>query len=113
MVRTMLEELRLSSEPKYLVEAAMKYLRGLKGHLVRDKRMIRERAAGGGSNGTAPATVSMMIPSGQFGAPSGQQVASSQNLAAVANGMPTHGDAAFQQMSLEDRVQALASFQPS
>lgn len=45
-MRTMLNELRLSNEPKYVVDAAMKYLKGLKGHLVRDKKLADKRAMG-------------------------------------------------------------------
>jgi chromodomain-helicase-DNA-binding protein 4 len=42
MVRLMLEMLRQSPEPRELVEAAAKYLKGVKGHLVASKRKARE-----------------------------------------------------------------------
>ena len=42
MVRLMLDTLKNSSEPKYLVDAAVKYLRGVKGHLVHAKKKIRD-----------------------------------------------------------------------
>jgi Chromatin remodeling factor Mit1 C-terminal Zn finger 2 len=42
MVRLMLETLRQSPEPRELVEAAAKYLKGVKGHLVANKRKARE-----------------------------------------------------------------------
>jgi chromodomain-helicase-DNA-binding protein 4 len=44
-VRAMLEALRNSNEPKELVDAAMKYLRGVKGTLVQQKKRDREKAA--------------------------------------------------------------------
>ncbi|KAK4556641.1 hypothetical protein LTR86_006212 [Recurvomyces mirabilis] len=45
--RTMLETLRYSKEPQHLVEAAKRYLKGLKGHLVQIKRQkeAKEHAA--------------------------------------------------------------------
>jgi hypothetical protein len=50
MVRMMLDTLKNSSEPRYLVDAATKYLRGVKGHLVHAKKKARdallEKAAG-------------------------------------------------------------------
>ncbi|KAE8862308.1 hypothetical protein PTNB29_04870 [Pyrenophora teres f. teres] len=44
-VREMLEALKNSPEKKELVEAAMKYLRGVKGTLVQQKKKDREKAA--------------------------------------------------------------------
>lgn len=44
MVRLMLDTLKNSSEPRYLVDAATKYLRGVKGHLVHSKKKAREAA---------------------------------------------------------------------
>jgi hypothetical protein len=44
MVRTMLEALKESPEPKYLVDQATKYLRGLKGSLAQEKRKALERS---------------------------------------------------------------------
>lgn len=44
MVRLMLDQLRNSPEDRQIVEAANKYLKGVKGHLVRDKRKARELA---------------------------------------------------------------------
>ncbi len=38
----MLETLKRSPEPRHLVEAAVKYLRGVKGHLVQKKKRERE-----------------------------------------------------------------------
>ncbi|KAF2465544.1 uncharacterized protein BDR25DRAFT_346076 [Lindgomyces ingoldianus] len=43
-VRDMLEALKTSPEKKELVEAATKYLRGVKGHLVQKKKKDREKA---------------------------------------------------------------------
>ena len=40
----MLQALKQSSEPKYLVDAATKYLRGVKGTLVQAKKVAREKA---------------------------------------------------------------------
>lgn len=45
-VRQMLDTLQQSVEPKYIVDAAKKYLKGLKGHLVQDKRKAAEKKAG-------------------------------------------------------------------
>ncbi|EOD46846.1 putative chromatin remodeling complex subunit protein [Neofusicoccum parvum UCRNP2] len=48
-VREMLNTLKQSSEPRHLVEAAVKYLRGVKGHLVQKKKQqaeMQRRAAG-------------------------------------------------------------------
>jgi hypothetical protein len=42
----MLDTLQQSLEPKYIVDAAKKYLRGLKGHLVQDKRRAMEKKEG-------------------------------------------------------------------
>lgn len=44
-VRQMLDTLQQSVEPKYIVDAAKKYLKGLKGHLVQDKRKAAEKKA--------------------------------------------------------------------
>jgi chromodomain-helicase-DNA-binding protein 4 len=44
-VRAMLEALRNSNEPKELVDLASKYLRGVKGKLVQQKKRDREKAA--------------------------------------------------------------------
>jgi hypothetical protein len=51
MVRLMLDDLKHSSEPRYLVDAATKYLRGVKGHLVHSKKRAREAAEGGAVGG--------------------------------------------------------------
>lgn len=45
-VRQMLDTLQQSLEPKYIVDAAKKYLKGLKGHLVQDKRKAVDKKAG-------------------------------------------------------------------
>jgi chromodomain-helicase-DNA-binding protein 4 len=42
MVSLMLETLKSSPEPRELVEAATKYLHGVKGHLVHIKKKARE-----------------------------------------------------------------------
>jgi Chromatin remodeling factor Mit1 C-terminal Zn finger 2 len=42
MVRLMLDTLKLSNEPQYLVDLAVKYLRGVKGSLVQSKKRARE-----------------------------------------------------------------------
>jgi len=44
MVRLMLEQLRNSPEDRQIVEAASKYLKGVKGHLVQNKKKAREHA---------------------------------------------------------------------
>jgi chromodomain-helicase-DNA-binding protein 4 len=51
----MLEALRSSNEPKELVDAAVKYLRGVKGTLVQQKKRDREKAIAA-KNGTLPPT---------------------------------------------------------
>jgi hypothetical protein len=53
MVVLMIESLKLSPEPRYLVEAAIKYLRGVKGSLVQAKKREREaaEAKANGGNG--------------------------------------------------------------
>ncbi|KAF2642782.1 hypothetical protein P280DRAFT_506129 [Massarina eburnea CBS 473.64] len=63
-VREMLEALKSSPEKKELVDAAKKYLRGVKGHLVQEKKKARERLMGpqGGP------TNHPIIPYGQPGA---------------------------------------------
>jgi chromodomain-helicase-DNA-binding protein 4 len=53
-VRAMLEALRNSNEPKELVEAAAKYLRGVKGTLVQQKKRDREKAAAAQNGGMQP-----------------------------------------------------------
>lgn len=45
-VRQLLDTLSQSLEPKYIVDLAKKYLKGLKGHLVQDKRKAAEKKAG-------------------------------------------------------------------
>jgi chromodomain-helicase-DNA-binding protein 4 len=50
-VRAMLEALRNSNEPKELVDLAAKYLRGVKGTLVQQKKRDREKAAAIAQNG--------------------------------------------------------------
>jgi hypothetical protein len=40
----MLETLKVSPEPKYLVDAAVRYLRGVKGSLAQSKKRAREAA---------------------------------------------------------------------
>jgi hypothetical protein len=42
MVRLMLDTLKVSNEPRYLVDLAVKYLRGVKGSLVQSKKRARE-----------------------------------------------------------------------
>jgi chromodomain-helicase-DNA-binding protein 4 len=51
----MLEALRNSNEPRELVEAAAKYLRGVKGTLVQQKKRDREKAAAAANGGVPPA----------------------------------------------------------
>lgn len=53
-VRAMIECLRQSNEPKHLVEAAVKYLRGVKGHLVQKKKMQQLQAGGSAGTGQQP-----------------------------------------------------------
>lgn len=53
-VRAMLEALRDSNEPKELVDLASKYLRGVKGTLVQQKKRDREKAATAAQNGGVP-----------------------------------------------------------
>jgi chromodomain-helicase-DNA-binding protein 4 len=53
-VRAMLEALRNSNEPKELVDLASKYLRGVKGTLVQQKKRNREKAAAAAQNGGVP-----------------------------------------------------------
>lgn len=58
-VREMLEALKSSPEKKELVEAAIKYLRGVKGHLVQMKKKQKEKAMmgpGAGAPGQAVGT---------------------------------------------------------
>lgn len=60
-VRAMLEALKSSPEKKELVDAAVKYLRGVKGTLVQQKKRDREKAAlakggNGGANGNVNAS---------------------------------------------------------
>jgi chromodomain-helicase-DNA-binding protein 4 len=45
-VRAMLDALKQSPEPSHLVQAALKYLKGVKGHLVQDKKKALEKATG-------------------------------------------------------------------
>ncbi|KAF2036763.1 hypothetical protein EK21DRAFT_106074 [Setomelanomma holmii] len=54
-VREMLEALKNSPEKKELVDAAMKYLRGVKGTLVQQKKRDREKAAAALNGGVPPA----------------------------------------------------------
>lgn len=54
-VKLMIEALKQSAEPKHLVEAAMKYLRGVKGTLVQHKKQVKEKAAAK-EHGTGPAS---------------------------------------------------------
>lgn len=57
-VREMLQALKSSPEKKELVDAAMKYLRGVKGALVQQKKREKEKAmmqASGGSQALLPA----------------------------------------------------------
>jgi chromodomain-helicase-DNA-binding protein 4 len=57
----MLEALRNSNEPKELVDAATKYLRGVKGTLVQQKKRDREKAAAA-QNATLPPTAAAGKP---------------------------------------------------
>jgi hypothetical protein len=117
----MLDELRLSSEPKYLVEAAMKYLRGLKGHLVRDKKVARQRALGSVPSGVG-AAVNGGAENGVVNGGGGvmQNGGTQVNGSAQVNGGawidggqagPVEGSAEWAQLPIEDRLQALAGFQ--
>ncbi|PVI04094.1 hypothetical protein DM02DRAFT_519327 [Periconia macrospinosa] len=67
-VREMLEALKSSPEKKEHVEAAIKYLRGVKGTLVQQKKRDKEKAQGGGP----PLRVQ------QYGQPPSQQQPSQQ-----------------------------------
>jgi hypothetical protein len=121
MVRTMLEELRLSSEPRYLVDAAMKYLRGLKGHLVQNKRLAKQRANGvippavggyaaGPGDGVGGVEVAPMYPDPNAAFAQGVR----NGFRDVVNGGqqgPVQGSEAWNLLSVEDRLQgALAEF---
>lgn len=53
-VRAMLEALRNSNEAKELVDLASRYLRGVKGTLVQQKKRDREKAAAAAQNGGVP-----------------------------------------------------------
>lgn len=44
-VRDMLSALKQSTESRYLIDTATKYLKGVKGHLVADKKRRMQRAA--------------------------------------------------------------------
>ena len=116
MVRTMLDQLKLSSEPKYLVDAAMKYLRGLKGHLVQNKKVAKARAEGtlpGPGNGVTTGmgtnlNVNMNGINGAMGL-------AASYAAAIGQGGQGHqyqqGTAAWNALSVEDRLQgALARY---
>jgi chromodomain-helicase-DNA-binding protein 4 len=56
-VREMLEALKNSPEKRELVDAAMKYLRGVKGTLVQQKKKDREKAAALANGGVPPVSV--------------------------------------------------------
>jgi chromodomain-helicase-DNA-binding protein 4 len=56
-VRAMLEALKNSPEQRELVDAAMKYLRGVKGTLVQQKKRDRDKAATLANGGVPPAPV--------------------------------------------------------
>jgi chromodomain-helicase-DNA-binding protein 4 len=64
-VCAMLEALRNSNEPKELVDLASKYLRGVKGTLVQQKKRDREKAAAV-RNGTAPAQRQQPVNAGTY-----------------------------------------------
>lgn len=74
-VRNMLEALKNSTEPRHLVEAATKYLRGVKGHLVQRKKRDREKSMGivHGFNGAVgaqgPGQQMQGLPGGYDGKP--------------------------------------------
>ncbi|KAF1912720.1 PHD/FYVE-zinc-finger like domain-containing protein [Ampelomyces quisqualis] len=61
-VRAMLEALKNSNESKELVDAAMKYLRGVKGTLVQQKKRDREKAAATAQNGGVPPAIAPLKP---------------------------------------------------
>jgi hypothetical protein len=58
----MLEALKSSNESKELVDAAMKYLRGVKGTLVQQKKRDREKAAATAQNGGVPPPAPPAMP---------------------------------------------------
>jgi hypothetical protein len=110
----MLDELRLSSEPKYLVDAAMKYLRGLKGHLVQNKRLARQRADGTLPSNGNPGGVAAMYPNAGLSVVNGNGMYPPFPAGSGGVGQqqqPVQGSEAWNQMSVEDRLQgALAGF---
>jgi hypothetical protein len=119
----MLDELRLSSEPKYLVDAAMKYLRGLKGHLVQNKRVAKARAEGTLPSGPGNGVLAAQSYSERLGLAEGYQQAVRNGVApgipgvpGMSNGNtrpsgPQQGSEAWDQLPVEDRLQgALAEF---
>lgn len=77
-VRQMLDTLQHSLEPKYIVDAAKKYLKGLKGHLVQDKRKAAGRKAGY-VNGMPPNGTNLQGLNGSAG-PGGPGIAGPSNV---------------------------------
>jgi chromodomain-helicase-DNA-binding protein 4 len=96
-VREMLEALKSSPEKKEHVEAALKYLRGVKGTLVQQKKKNREKLMPGNSSApTNPSThvPSTHVPSTQYPYAYGQS--------GVVGARPSHGQPA---QAMHHRVQ--------
>lgn len=80
----MLEALKNSPEKKELVDAALKYLRGVKGTLVQQKKRDREKAAvAKGTGGPGPGQMATVIGGGAR--PSGTATTGVQGNAVFAN----------------------------
>lgn len=121
MVRTMLDALKMSSEPTYLVQTAMKYLRGLKGNLVQDKKRKKEKELGinqppkhhdGGGPaslaGTTTVANSSGLTSGIVVGPNGVGSLPATQAGAQSNG-PQQGTVEWSQLPIEQRLMALTS----
>jgi len=105
-VRQMLDTLQQSLEPKYIVDAAKKYLKGLKGHLVQDKRRAVEKKAGY-VNGMPPQVNGSNTP-GLNGAVRAGQAGPSDGMGGGQGGQQQQQVVPWDQLPIEERLMIIA-----
>jgi chromodomain-helicase-DNA-binding protein 4 len=104
----MLEALKESSEPKYLIDQATKYLRGLKGNLVREKKKALERSMTSVAGPSHSSTMQPINPpNGVVRQTNGTPIAAS--LQERQAHPPQPAPVAWEQLPVADRLRILTS----
>lgn len=109
----MLEDLKQSPEAKYIVDQAVKYLRGLKGNLVQEKKRAAAKAMGISSDGASSRAPALAHNGSVAGNPSVPLVRGDSNGVHTPNYAPLPNRSQAQavpwnELPVEDRLRILA-----